>query len=128
MLPRQHANRGELKMSQNYYLKNIDDNEYIRAGGNGNFRDTMRNENPRFFTWVLANKWLGKKVMFVVEHKMPNGYEFITKAKEVTNDFEDEFLKEEGIQDAYELKQAEDMIKRAEKTISKIKKKRKERK
>lgn len=80
-------------MSQNYYFKNIDDNEYITASGNGNFSDTQRWDNPNFITWVLLTKWLGKKVMCVVEHEMPKGYNFILKARRVTGEYRREFEK-----------------------------------
>ena len=71
-------------MSDNYYFKNIDDNEYITASGNGNYVDSLRWDNPEFIVWVMLNKWLGKKVICVVEWKMPKGYTFILKAKNVT--------------------------------------------
>lgn len=86
-------------MSQNYYFKNIDDNEYIHASGNGNYMDSLRFDNPHFITWVMLTKWLRKKVMCVVEHEMPGGYKFILDAKNVTNKFRKEHtkeLKEEG--------------------------------
>lgn len=80
-------------MSQNYYFKNVDDNEYIHASGNGNYRDTLRWDNPKFITWVLLNKWLGKKIMCVVEQEMPRSYNFILDAKNITNELRQEFTK-----------------------------------
>lgn len=61
-------------MSQDYYFMNIEDKTYIRASGNGNYKDTQRWDNPNFIVWVMLNKWLGKKVICVVEHKIPDEY------------------------------------------------------
>ena len=81
-------------MSQNYYFKNIDDNEYITASGNGNYRDSLGWDNPKFITWVMLNTWKGKKIMCVVEHEMPDGYDFITNSKDVTDECQEAFHKD----------------------------------
>jgi len=81
-------------MSQNYYFKNIDDNEYIN--GNGNFMDSLRGSNPKFITWVLLEKWVGKNVICVVEHEMPGGYDFILRAYNTTEKFRKEYSKFTG--------------------------------
>lgn len=78
-------------MSQDYFFKNIKKNEYIKASGNGNFADSLRWDNPEFITWVMLEKWLGEEVICVVEHEMPGGYDFILKAKNVTEEFRKDF-------------------------------------
>jgi hypothetical protein len=91
-------------MSQNYYFKNIEDNEYITADGNGNYRASLTFDNPKFIIWVLLNRWLGKRVICVVEHQMPNGYDFILKSTNMSDKLRIKYNEEQGMIPEKDLK------------------------
>ena len=83
-------------MSQNWYIKNMNKNEYITGNGNGNFYSTLRNDNPLFIMWVIMRIWEGDNIKFFPEDKIPNGYsgilEATNKTKEFRRKFEDEHI------------------------------------
>lgn len=79
-------------MSQNWYIKNMTKNEYVRGSGNGNFMDTLRHSNPMFIMWVMMEKWSGDEIRVFPEHKMPTGkYADILKAVNKTSEYRKEF-------------------------------------
>ena len=87
-------------MSQNWYIKNMDKNEYITSDGNGNFRSTLRGDNPLFVVWVMLELWEGDNIKCFPEHKMPTGnyndiLNAINKTKEYRNDFNKDLINNE---------------------------------
>ena len=81
-------------MSQNWYFKNMDKNEYIHSFGNGNFQSTLSYDNPTFIVWVMMEKWQGDIIKCFPEHKMPTGnYNDILEATNKTTEYRKEFEK-----------------------------------
>lgn len=80
-------------MSQNWYFKSIDKDEYVYGSGNGNFNDTLRYDNPLFIIWVIMEKWQGDIIKCFSEHKMSNGYKDILCATDKTEEYRKEFKK-----------------------------------
>lgn len=79
-------------MSQNWYVKNMDRNEYIRSDGNGDYRSTLRDDNPKFIIWVMMDKWENNTIKCFPEHKMPSGdYADIILATNKTKEYRKEF-------------------------------------
>ena len=78
-------------MSQNWYFKNMDKNEYVYGTGNGNFNDTLSYDNPLFVIWVMMEKWQGDIIKCFPEHRMPSGYEDILNATDKTKKYRKEF-------------------------------------
>ena len=78
-------------MSQNWYIKNMDKNEYITSDGNGNFRSTLRGNNPLFIVWVMLELWSGDNIKYFPEHEIPNGYDGILEATNKTKEYRCEF-------------------------------------
>ena len=83
-------------MSQNWYFKNMDKNEYITSSGNGNYSSNLACDNPLFLIWCMMEKWQGNVIKCFPEHKMPTGnYADIlnatNKTKEYRNDFNRRF-------------------------------------
>lgn len=78
-------------MSQNWYFKNMDKNEYVHSSGNGNFRDTLAHDNPRFIIWVMMKRWAGCVIKCFPEREMPNGYKDILDAVDRTEQYRKEY-------------------------------------
>ncbi|NOR85289.1 hypothetical protein GQ473_04165 [archaeon] len=78
-------------MSQNWYIKNMDKNEYITSDGNGNFHSTLRGNNPTFIIWVMLELWCGDNIKAFPEHEIPGGYNGILKSINKTNEYRQKF-------------------------------------
>ena len=78
-------------MSQNWFFKNMNKNEYVHGSGNGNFSDTLRYGNPLFIVWVMMTKWKGDVIKCFPEHEIPNSYDAILLSCDKTEEYREEF-------------------------------------
>ena len=74
-------------MSQDWFFINMAKNEYIRSDGNGNYRSSLCDDNPRFIVWVMMNDWYGDNVIAAEEANIPGGYRTVLDGVEKTDDY-----------------------------------------